>query len=124
MALKKIGIGGILMLAIGAIAVATNPGSEKYQEYAQNAIQTRFKDKVCAQVAEDLGIWIEGQCQILITTASPYLAEVVDQQSTRQNFFFFSVYQADLTLPKPLPEYRLQTLGILDNFYIYQAQKL
>ncbi|MEM8676047.1 MAG: DUF4359 domain-containing protein [Cyanobacteria bacterium P01_G01_bin.67] len=124
MALKNIGMGGVIVLAIGAIALATNPGEQKYQEYANTTIQTKLKDKVCTQVAEDLGIWIEGQCQILITTAGPYLADAINQQTTKHNFLLFSIYQADLSLPQPLPEYRLQTLGILGNFYIYQAQKL
>ena len=79
---------------------------------------------VCTQAAEDLGSWLEGQCHILITTASPYLTEVISQQTKRQNFLLFSIYQADLSLPSPLAEYHLSTMGILGNFYIYQAKKL
>lgn len=124
MAFNKIGIGGVMLMAIAAIACVTNPGEKKYQEYANQALQTRAKDQVCAQVASDLGVWLEGQCQILMATASPYLAEVINQQSTRHNFLLFSIYQADITLPSPLPEYRVLTIGVLDNFYIYQAQKL
>ena len=124
MTFNNIGIGGVILIAIAVIACVTNPGEEKYQEYANTALQTKVKDKVCTQVATDLGVWLEGQCQILITTASPYLAEVINQQTTRHNFLLFSIYQADLSLPSPLPEYRLRTVGVLDNFYIYQAQKL
>lgn len=124
MALKKISIGGIIVLGISAIAFLTNPGEHKYQEYAQATIQTKLKDEVCTQADKDLGPWLSGQCHILITTASPYLAEVVNQQTKRHNFLLFSIYQADLSLPSPIPKYRLQTVGILGNFYIYQAKKL
>lgn len=124
MALKKIGIGGIIALGIGAIAFITNPGEQDYKRYANTTIQSKLKDVVCTQAAEDLGSWLEGQCHILITTASPYLTEVISQQTKRQNFFLFSIYQADLSLPSPLSEYHLSTMGILGNFYIYQAKKL
>lgn len=124
MAFKKIGIGGIVILAVGAISFITNPGEQQYKAYANATIKTQLKDKVCSQVAEDLGVWVEGQCHILITTASPYLTEIINQQTVKQNLLLFSIYQADLSLPAPLPEYRLKTLGILGNFYIYQAEKL
>lgn len=124
MAFKNIGIGGVMILTIGAIAFLTNPGTQQYKLYADTTIKTGFKEKICAEVAKDVGVWVEGQCQILIITASPYLAEIINQQTQRQNFLLFSIYQADLSLPEPLPEYRLRTLAVLGNFYIYQANKL
>ncbi|MEL6442391.1 MAG: DUF4359 domain-containing protein [Cyanobacteria bacterium J06621_8] len=124
MTFKSLGIGGAILISLGAIAFVTNPDQQSYQKYAGKEIQTNVKDKVCAQVATDLGVWLEGQCHILITTAGPYLAEIINQQTTRHNFLLFSLYQADLTLPSPIPEYRLRTVGILGNFYVYQAQKL
>jgi len=124
MAFKKFGVGGIILLSIGAIALFTNPGEDKYKKYANATIQTKLKDEVCNQGGKDLGEWLEGQCHILITTASPYLSEVINQQTKRQNFLLFSIYQADLSLPSPLSQYRLSTMGIFGNFYIYQATKL
>ena len=122
--LRNTGIGGIITISLGAIAFLTNPGQQKYQEYADATLKTQLKDKVCAQVIEDLGPWLEGQCHILVNTASPYLAEVVSQQTKRQNFMLFSIYQADLPLPPPLPSYQVETIGILGNFYTYKAEKL
>ncbi|MBE9043330.1 DUF4359 domain-containing protein [Pleurocapsales cyanobacterium LEGE 10410] len=124
MTLKNIGIGGIITVGIAAIAFLTNPGEQKYQRYADSAIKTHFRERICTQVSQDLGVWLESQCHILINTTSPYLAEVVNQQTTRQNFLLFSIYQADLALPSPLPKYHLETIGILGNFYTYQAKKL
>ena len=124
MKFRNISIFSIIVVGIGAIAWLTNPGEQKYQQYADATIKTELKDKVCVQVAEDVGVWLEGQCHLLINAASPYLAEVVNQQTERQNFLFFSIYQADLPLPQPLPDYHLETIGILGNFFIYQAEKL
>lgn len=121
---RNIGIGGIITIALGAIAFSTNPGELGYQKYANATLKTQLKEKVCTQVTEDLGAWLEGQCHILVYTASPYLAEVISQQTKRQNFLLFSIYQADLPLPSPLPNYHLETIGVLGNFYTYQAKKL
>lgn len=124
MTVKNISIGGIIAIGIGAIAFLTNPGEQKYQQYADAALKTQLKDKVCTQVSQDLGVWLEGQCHILVNTASPYLAEVLRRQTKRQNFLLFSIYQADLPLPPPLTNYHLATIGVLGNFYTYQAEKL
>jgi len=124
MVLKKIGIAGIIAGGIGAIALVSNPGEAGYRQYAEHKLKTEIKDKICAQVAEDVGVWLEGQCHILIGTASPYLAEAISQQTERQNFYLFSIYQADLSLPTPLPKYHVATVGVFGNYYTYQAKKL
>jgi hypothetical protein len=124
MVFKKIGTVGIILGGIAAIAMATNPGEAGYRKYASGKIKTELKDKICTQVAEDLGVWLEGQCHILISAASPYLAEVIGQQTQRQNFYLFSIYQGDLSLPEPLPKYHVATIGIFGNYHTYQAKKL
>ena len=124
MVFKKIGIAGIITAGIGALALVTNPGVAGYRQYADDKIKTEIKEKICTQIASDVGIWLEGQCHVLVTSASPYLAEVISQQTERQNFYFFSIYQADLSLPAPLPEYHVATLGVFGNYYTYEAKKL
>ena len=123
MALKNISIAGIIAIGIGAIAFLTNPGEAKYQNYADLTLQTKIKDRVCDRVSQDLGVWLEGQCHILITTASPYLAEVITQQTQRDNFLLFSIYQTNLPLPDPLSSYHVKTIGAFGNFFIYQTQQ-
>lgn len=123
----KIGKGSILgvgILGLGAIALITNPGEAGYQKYAEATLKTHFKDRVCTEVIEDLGVWLEGQCRILVDIASPNLSQVVSQQTKRQNFVLFSIYQADFPLPSPLPKYHVETIGVFGNFYTYQAKKL
>lgn len=115
---------GIMVVGLGAIAFITNPGETEYEDYANATLTNHLKEKVCPQAIEDFGVWLGGQCNILVDTASPYLTKVIAQQTERQNFFLFSIYQADLPLPSPLPTYHVETIGILGNFYIYQAQEL
>ena len=124
MVFKKSGVTGIILGGVGAIAVLTNPGEAGYRQYTDTKIETELKDKICTQVSSDLGVWLEGQCHILISTASPYLAEAIAQQTERQNFYLFSIYQGDLALPAPLPTYRVATIGIFGNYYTYQTEKL
>ncbi|PSB08312.1 hypothetical protein C7B62_17190 [Pleurocapsa sp. CCALA 161] len=120
----KIGTLGTIFAGIGAIALITNPGEAGYRQYADEKIKTELKNKVCEQVAEDLGVWLKGQCHILISTASPYLADTISQQTQRQNFYLFSIYQVDLFLPAPLPKYHVATIGLFGNYHTYQAKKL
>lgn len=121
---KNTSITGIMLIGLGAIAFLTNPHEQSYQKYATVALKSQLQEKVCTQVSEELGAWLEGQCQMMVNTASPYLAQVISQQSSRKNFLLFSIYQADLPFPPPLSTYHLETIGILGNFYTYQAQKL
>ena len=115
---------GIVLIGLSAIAFVTNPGETEYEDYANLTLTNHLKDRVCPQAIEDLGEWIGGQCNLLVDTASPYLTKVIAQQTERKNFFLFSIYQADLPLPSPLPTYHLETLGIFGNFYVYQAKEL
>ncbi|MEO1671047.1 MAG: DUF4359 domain-containing protein [Cyanobacteria bacterium J06631_2] len=124
MATSKQGIAAIIAGMIGAIALATNPGEMGYRQYVDAKIKTELKDRVCAQVAADLGVWLESQCHILISTASPHLAEAIATQTERENFYLFSLYQGNLSLPTPLPKYQVATIGIFGNYYTYKAEKL
>lgn len=122
--LRNKSIAGIILIGFGAIAFLTNPQKQGYQKYANKTLKVQLKDKVCTQVTEELGAWLEKQCHSIVDTSSPYLAQVVERQTTRKNFLLFSIYEADLPLPTPLPDYHVGTIGIFGNFYTYQAKKL
>ena len=122
--LKNKSIAGIISIGLGAIAFATNPQTPSYRKYAGATLKEQLKQKVCIQIAEELGAWLERQCYTIVDTSSPYLAEVVERQTTRRNFLLFSIYQANISLPSPLPDYHVETLGIFGTFYTYQAKKI
>lgn len=118
------GIGGIITIGLGIMMYLTNPGSQSYQKYADRALEARLQKEVCDREALELGEWLKAYCHTLISTASPQLAKVVSQQTKRQNFILFSIYQTDLPTPTPFPDYHIETIGILGNFFTYQAEEL
>ncbi len=101
-----------------------NPGIKGYLKYDDRALETHLKEEVCAKASPKLGQWLENQCYDLVNTAHPHLARIIVQQTTRVNFILFSIYQTDLPIPDPFPDYHLETIGMLGNFYTYQADKL
>ncbi|MGF1540961.1 MAG: DUF4359 domain-containing protein [Pleurocapsa sp.] len=121
---QNISVGSMILIGLSGIMCLTNPGQQSYQEYADETLKTHLKEKVCVEAAPKLGQWLQSQCYNLIDTASPHLAQIIAQQTTRTNFILFSIYRTDLSTPDPLPDYHLETIGLLGNFYTYQADEL
>lgn len=109
----------IFFVTIG-ILITTNPGTEKYEQYASKALNSYLKDRVCQEVTEVL----ENSCTILVDIARPQLAVAIAKTTQRNNFLVFSIYQTDLSIPSAVPDYQFKTVGILDYFYTYQADKV
>ena len=122
--LQHIGVGGTILIGLGGIMFLTNLGQQGYEQYAERALDTHLKEEVCAEASQKLGKWLQNQCYNLVDTARPHLTQIIIQQTTRTNFILFSIYQTDLPLPDPFPNYHLETIGILGNFYTYQADEL
>ena len=122
--LRHIGFGGTILIVLGGIMFLTNPGEQGYQQYADEVLETHLKEKVCAETSQKLGKWLHSHCHTLVDTARPHLNQIITQQTTRANFILFSIYQTDLPIPDPFPDYHLETIGMLGNFYTYQADKL
>lgn len=115
------GIAGTIAIGLGAGMFLTNPEPNNYEKYADQSLDFQLKEKLCSQVSQDIGQWVQNQCHTLVDMAHPQLAKMVAQNTTRQNFILFSIYQTNLPLPSPLPNYHAETLGILGNFYTYQV---
>ncbi|RMF22653.1 MAG: DUF4359 domain-containing protein [Cyanobacteria bacterium J083] len=119
-------LNGVVILSIlGFILGFTNPSEERYQEYAVEQLTNYLKEDGCREAAKALGDLeiLNSHCQTLVETASPQFKTIIEQNTIRKNFIFLSLYQTDLSLPGSLPDYRFRTLGILHNFYIYEAEK-
>ena len=121
---RHIGVGGTILIGLSGIMFLSNPGLRGYQKYADEALETRLKEEVCAEASQKLGQWLNNQCYSLVDTARPHLTQIITQQTTRTNFILFSIYQTDLPIPDPFPDYHLETIGMLGNFYTYQADEL
>ena len=102
------------------IMIVTNPSKVKYEQYADRALNSYLKDRVCQEIKEVL----TNPCGILVELARPQLAMAIAKETQRKNFVIFSIYQTDLSIPSILPEYQFETVAILDYFYTYQADRL
>ena len=114
--------GGIILAGIGSAMAITNPGQKAYERYATEKLIVYLKENVCAQASEPLG-FLQPYCQSLIDTSHPHIQELITQQTQSQNFIFFSLYQTQLALAS-LPGYRVETVGVFQNFYIYEIERL
>ncbi|GAB4226282.1 MAG: hypothetical protein Kow0049_05150 [Stanieria sp.] len=115
---------GSTLIGIGVIMVATNPDHASYQEFAADTLNVYLKEQICTQVSYQLGNFLQSHCLSLVDTTRPHLAKIVAQNTQRYNFILFSIYQTDLSVSSALPEYNVSTIGVLENFYIYQAEQI
>ena len=117
-------VGGIVLGGLGLLMVASNPGQQAYEAYATEKLSLYVKEKVCTQVPEKFGDFLQRQCHSLVDTNRAQIRQIIAENTQRKNLLLFSIYQTDLSLPASLPDYHFETLGILQNFYITQAERV
>ncbi len=101
----------------------TNPSQEIYEEYAVERLTQYLKDEGCTQAPKIFGDVLLRQCKSLVDTGRPQIAQIITKTTQRQNFLFFSIYRTTLKIGPFLPVYHFETVGVFQNFYIYQAQE-
>ena len=114
-----IAVGAIASTVLGGSMMLTNPGTSAYEEYAKEQLQLQLKQRGCSKV-----LGFKGLCDSLTDRLSPQISEIISQSTERRNFLFFSIYYTDLSVHPSLPSYHFETVGVLQNFYIYKAKKL
>ncbi len=117
-------LGSLLMMSGGILMVITNPCKQDYEVYATEALSFYLKDRVCPQAPAVLGGVVQSYCKTLVDTGRPQIKKIIANTTTRQNFLIFSIYETELSLPSPVPSYQFQTIGVMQNFYTYEAEKL
>ena len=115
----------VIVAGLGISMIVTNPGHQAYEEYASEQLNLYLKENYCTKVDQQkgLGRFLQGSCQNLVDSIRPQLQELVTENTTRQNYFLFSIYRTELALPSPLPDYNFATLGIFQKLYLYEAEK-
>ena len=122
-------IGGIGLIGLGALMALTNPSRDAYEQYAVERLATYLKEDVCTKAPDNLGIlgqnpeFLQRQCKFLVDTGKPQIRQIIAKNTERQNLVLFSVYRTDLNISPLLPAYHFETVGVLQQFYIYQAQE-
>jgi hypothetical protein len=117
------GIGGVALAGLGVLMALTNPSQDAYEEYAVEKLTTYLKDDACTQVPKAFGNVLQRQCQTLVDTGRPQIQQIISKTTQRQNFILFSIYRTNLEIGPILPVYQFETLGVFENFYVYQAQE-
>lgn len=122
--LKSFGYIGLLALAaLGAVMAVTNPDKPTYEQYAVEQLTTYLTDDVCSQVPKAFESLVQSSCASIVDSSRPQIQQIISRTTQRQNFILFSIYRTDLSISPAIPFYRFQTVGIMQNFYTYSAQK-
>jgi hypothetical protein len=116
-------LGGMILTGIGSIMAIGNPEPAAYAEYATEELTTYLKDNVCTQAPRTLGSVLKRHCYTLVDTGRPQLQSLITQKTERKNFIFFSIYRTNLSISSTLPSYHFETLGVMQQFYLYQADE-
>ncbi|MBD0344086.1 MAG: DUF4359 domain-containing protein [Coleofasciculus sp. Co-bin14] len=116
-------IGGAAMVVLGVAMALTNPSQDTYEAYAVEQLTTYLKEEACMEVPSVFGNVLQRQCKTFVDTGRPKIQQIIAQTTQRQNFIFFSIYRTNLTIGPVLPVYHFETLGVFQNFYIYQAEQ-
>ncbi|KAB8335617.1 DUF4359 domain-containing protein [Scytonema tolypothrichoides VB-61278] len=115
---------GVVGVAVLGMAMAnTNPSQGKYEEYAVQRLSEYLKSNVCKKSQNPLENLIQMNCDKLLEAANPRMREIISISTEKQDFLIFSVYRTDLKLNDWVPSYKFETVGALENFYTYNAQK-
>ncbi|MCD8488262.1 DUF4359 domain-containing protein [Kamptonema cortianum] len=115
-------IGGAVLAGLGVLMVATNPSPRAYEEYAALELSRYAKTNLCTQ-QNPFGSFLQGQCIQLVDAAQPQVRSLVAQTTQRKNLGVLSIYRTELSVISLLPSYEFETVGVLNNFYTFKAQK-
>ncbi len=131
MGCKAIAIGCLLVSgSLTALLVATNPGPQAFEQFAVASASAYLKEEVCRQPLPFLGSSMQQQCLSFVDHNQALIAQILQENTRRQNYGLFSIYATDLNperifpvLPaKLLPRYEVKTMGVLRDFHILEAR--
>ncbi|WP_017316940.1 DUF4359 domain-containing protein [Mastigocladopsis repens] len=115
---------GVVGVAVLGMAMAnTNPSQAKYEDYAVQRLTEYLKSNVCEKTSNPLENLIKWNCSKFVEAANPQMREIISIRTQKQDFIIFSVYRTDLKLSHLIPSYKFETVGALENFYTYSAEK-
>jgi hypothetical protein len=115
---------GFLLICCSVLLAANNPSQQDYERYASESLASYLKERVCPQAPLAFNGALRSYCKTLVDTGRPHINTLINRTTTRQNFVLFSLYETQLALPSPLRGYQFQILGVMREFFIYEAREL
>lgn len=119
--LKIVTIAGVMLVGVGGLLAATNPGQAAYDEFATQAAIVYLKAEACAKAPTAFGL--QKLCQSELESNQSKIKKIIDDGTQRQNFVVFSLYATDLSISPDLPSYHVESVGVLGQFILYKTQK-
>jgi len=113
---------GVALVLFGGLLLVSNPSQRAYENYASSNLSIYIKNSVCDQ--GEVQDFLASHCKSLVDISRPQLEEFIANKTTRTNFLLFSIYETNLSLFEPLPDYRFHTVGLLQYFYTYNKEEL
>ena len=119
-------VGAVVLAIATAVLVVTNPGPDAYVSYVHEQAKTFLTDEVCTELPAGIGELLGSQCDEMVQSLIPELEDLIRDRTNRLNFAIGSIYRTSLGIPNVpmLPEYRIETLGILDRFFTYNMSQV
>jgi Domain of unknown function (DUF4359) len=115
---------GLCGVGLGIAMAMTNPSPTAFTEFALQ----RLREEGCQQIPFGLA----SQCPRFVDNNKAQIQQIMVEHTKRQDFILFSVYQThlstrslvpDFPLMPMLPTFHFQTIGVLGNFYLFEAKK-
>jgi hypothetical protein len=115
------GLGVIFATSVGATMVVMNPSQSTYESYATQQVMGLIDQNICGEAPKAFNL--RQDCKSLLTQNRAEVQQFIANNTTRQNFIFFSVYTTDVSVASFLPHYRVETVGALRRFHTYDATR-
>ena len=123
---SRIVFGGLALgvLGLAGLMAVTNPNEAAFSEFALEQVKT--------QGCKEAPRIIRDQCPRFVQENQAQVKKLIAQNTERRNYGVFSLYQTNLSTRSILPDlpifldfpaFHLETVGMVGNFYIYQAEK-
>lgn len=109
-----------LSLFTGFIIVTgiTNPDPKKFEQFIIEKGSTTIKQEICQTKSDNLlEKFVSNACTLLTDSSVELVSRFVTQNTTRQNFLLFSIYEVDPEVTE------FKALGMFNHFIILKQGK-
>lgn len=114
-----IGLGLTTLTTFGTVLAVMNPSEAAYEAYATQKVVTLLDQNVCAEAPKVFNL--KQDCKSLLTSHRSQIKQFITNNTQHQNFIFFSLYSTDVSIAPFAPTYRVETIGVLRQFHIYDT---